>query len=138
VPGLVSGVRTLAALELVEGLAGSTIGTFTGSAPGVLLLRLSASAPLEAAGLPPVLTGLGFDITSIPSDFEAHLAADLHHVWWQTASFVAEYALGVPGDLVSALGFDHADARDRVAPLLALCAAEGSGPWPAGPADQLT
>ena len=70
--------------------------------------------------------------------FGEQISADLFHVWWQTASFIAEHALGVPADLLSGLALDHVDARERLEPLLDLCAAEGAGPWPQDPAEQLT
>jgi len=137
VPGLVGGLRAQAALHLVELLAGSSIGSLNDRG-GLLLLRVSASAPVESAGLPPELTGLGLDLSALPAEFGPQIDADLHHVWCQTAAFIAEHALDVPGDLVSGLTLDHADARDRIQPLLELCATSGSRPWPTDPAEQLS
>jgi len=137
VPGLVGGLRAQAALDLVQLLAGSTIGSVNDSG-GLLLLRISASAPVAAAGLPPELTGLGLDVSVFPAGFGDQIDADLCHVWWQSASFIAEQALEVPGDLVSGLTLDLPDPRDRVEPLLELCAAKGTRPWATDPAEQLS
>ncbi len=137
VPGLVGGQRAQAAIDLVELLAESTLGSVN-ERGGLVLLRISASAPLEAAGLPPELTGLGLDLTRLPEGFGAQIDADLVHVWWQTASFIAENALDVPPDLISGLVLDCPDARDRIKPLLDLVSAKGSRPWPADTAEQLT
>ena len=137
VPGLVGGQRAQAALDIVEMLAGAAVGSVDASR-GLMLLRVSASAPLDAAGLPPELTGLGLDITNLPDGFGAQIDADLYHVWWQTASFIAEHSLEVPADLISGLTLDHPDARHRVEPLLELCRTHGAAPWPTDHAEQLT
>ncbi len=137
VQGLSSGLRSEAAVDLVELLAASPLGSVN-ERGGLLLLRVSASAPVEAAGLPPELTGLGLDVRALPEGLGPQIDADLCHVWWQTAAFIAEHALEVPGDLVSALTLDHPDARDRIEPLLELCASNGRASWPTEPAEQLS
>ena len=137
VAGLVGGQRATAALDLVEVIAGSSVGSLT-EAGGLVLLRVSASAPLEAAGLPPELTGLGVDVEALSHTFDEQVVRDLHHVWWLSVSFIAEHALDVPGDLVSGLALDHGDSRDRVVGLLDLCRKEGSSAWPKDSAEQLT
>jgi pyruvate,orthophosphate dikinase len=140
--GLLDGVRAQAALDLLELRSGVRIGSVvTGDGlRGLVLLRVSASAPVEVAGLPPDLTGLGIDVTGLDelaAACDAQLAADLYHVWWQTAAFIAEHGLGVPGPAIAGLAIDHDRPRDRVGPLLELCASEGSRAWPHQPAEQL-
>jgi hypothetical protein len=65
VPGLVSADRAEAAVNLLETIAGRTVGSTTADG-GILLLRLSASAPLDAAGLPPDLVAIGLTNARIP------------------------------------------------------------------------
>ena len=58
VPGFTSPDRAKAAMNLLETLSGRLISSTTETG-GLVLLRLSASAPVEAAGLPPDLVCLG-------------------------------------------------------------------------------
>ncbi|MFD8303769.1 putative PEP-binding protein [Streptomyces sp. NPDC059690] len=122
------------AVELVEQLSGRRIGDPTRP----LLLRLSASAPTEVAGLPPDLACLGVtpgnagDLCAVIGRAEA-----LHEVWTATVRMIAEYALDVPGAVLDDALLDTPEPRARVEALLALVAQHGSGPFPDDPAEQL-
>ncbi|MFI5877320.1 putative PEP-binding protein [Streptomyces sp. NPDC051445] len=123
-----------AAVELVEQLAGRHIG----DPARPLLLRLSASAPTEIAGLPPDLPCLGAaparadDLCAVIGREDA-----LYDVWAATVRMIAEYALDVPGDLLDDALLDTPGARARVEVLLSLVAEHGSRPFPDDPAQQL-
>ncbi|GGS17397.1 pyruvate, phosphate dikinase [Streptomyces humidus] len=122
------------AVDLVEQLSGRRIGDPTRP----LLLRLSASAPTEIAGLPPDLACLGVtpgnasDLCAVIGRAEA-----LHEVWAATVRMIAEYALDVPGAVLDDALLDTPEPRERVEALLALVAQHGSGPFPDDPAQQL-
>ncbi|MGY4737268.1 putative PEP-binding protein [Streptomyces sp. ATMOS53] len=122
------------AVDLVEQLSGRRIGDPTRP----LLLRLSASAPTEIAGLPPDLACLGVtpgnadDLCAVIGRAEA-----LHEVWAATVRMIAEYALDVPGDVLDDALLDTPEPRAQVEALLALVAQHGSGPFPDDPAEQL-
>ncbi|MEU1932992.1 putative PEP-binding protein [Streptomyces coeruleorubidus] len=123
-----------AAVDLVEQLSGRRIG----DAGRPLLLRLSASAPTEIAGLPPDLACLGVtsgnadDLGAVIGRTEA-----LHEVWAATVRMVAEYALDVSGAVLDDALLDTPEPRARVEALLALVARHGSQPFPDDPAQQL-
>ncbi|MFF4018609.1 putative PEP-binding protein [Streptomyces sp. NPDC001843] len=123
-----------AAVELVEQLSGRRIGDH--GRP--LLLRLSASAPAEVAGLPPDLAGIG--LTPAGADgLSAVIGREeaLFEVWAATVRMTGEYALGVPGgDLDDAL-LDAAGPRARVDALLSAVARQAARPYPEDPAEQL-
>ena len=129
VPGLVSADRAEAAVNLLETIAERTVGSTTADG-GLILLRLSASAPLDAAGLPPDLVAIGLVNARIPEGLRPKMAADLANAWWKTASFIAEFALEVPSDDISALGLDFDDPALRIEPLIALCAEKGKNKFP--------
>ncbi|MFI1359376.1 putative PEP-binding protein [Streptomyces sp. NPDC020898] len=123
-----------AAVELVEQLSGRRI-----SDPArPLLLRLSASAPTEIAGLPPDLACLGFtparadDLCAVIGRADA-----LYDVWAATVRMIAEYALDVPGAVLDDALLDTPGPRERVDVLLSLVAEHGSRPFPDDPAQQL-
>ncbi|MFI7301153.1 putative PEP-binding protein [Streptomyces sp. NPDC050121] len=122
------------AVDLVEQLSGRRIGDPTRP----LLLRLSASAPTEIAGLPPDLACLGVtpgnagDLCAVIGRAEA-----LHEVWAATVRMIAEYALDVPGAVLDDALLDTPEPRAQVEALLALVAQHGSGPFPDDPAQQL-
>ncbi|CAM5735839.1 hypothetical protein SAFG77S_08410 [Streptomyces afghaniensis] len=123
-----------AAVGLVEQLAGRRIGD-TGRP---LLLRLSASAPTEIAGLPPDLACLG--VTSGNADDLCAVigrAEALYEVWAATVRMIAEYALGVSGAELDDALLDTPEPRARVEALLSLVARHGSRPFPDDPAQQL-
>src|SRR4051794_140803 len=102
------------------------------------LFRLSASAPVPVAGLPPALLGLGLSHDSVPRHATVlGRPAELNALWADTVRAVAEHALGVPVAALSAVMFDVTDPQARVSALLELCATEGSRPYPADPAEQL-
>jgi pyruvate,orthophosphate dikinase len=117
--------------------AGAAAAVATLGATGGLL-RLSASAAVEVAGLPPDAACLGMS----EHDVDAHDAVlgrpgELHAAWAATLRLVAEHALDVPAAAVRGVALDHPDPRDQVPALLDLCAAEGSGRYPAAPAEQV-
>lgn len=122
------------AVDLVEQLSGRRIGDATRP----LLLRLSASAPTEIAGLPPDLACLGVtpgnagDLCAVIGRAEA-----LHEVWAATVRMIAEYALDVPGAVLDDTLLDTPEPRARVEALLSLVAQRGSEPFPDDPARQL-
>ncbi|MGW1747257.1 putative PEP-binding protein [Streptomyces sp. NPDC002092] len=123
-----------AAVDLVEQLSGRRIGDTVRP----LLLRLSASAPTEIAGLPPDLACLGV----APGTADALCAvigqADaLYEVWAATVRVIAEHALDVPGALLDDALLDTPEPRARVEVLLSLVAAHGSRAFPDDPAQQL-
>ncbi|WP_215451512.1 putative PEP-binding protein [Streptomyces sp. ATCC 21386] len=123
-----------AAVDLVEQLSGRRIEDT--SRP--LLLRLSASAPTEIAGLPPDLACLGVaparadDLCALIGRADA-----LYEVWAGTVRMIAEYALAVPGALLDDALLDTPTPRARVDVLLSLVAEHGSVPFPDEPAGQL-
>ncbi|WP_340375198.1 putative PEP-binding protein [Streptomyces sp. SS7] len=123
-----------AAVDLVEQLSGRRIG----DAARPLLLRLSASAPTQIAGLPPDLACLGVapgtadDLCAVIGRADA-----LHEVWAATVRVIAEHALDVPGALLDDALLDNPEPRARVEVLLSLVAENGSRPFPDDPAQQL-
>ncbi|MFC8194009.1 putative PEP-binding protein [Streptomyces sp. NPDC057298] len=123
-----------AAVGLVEQLAGRRIG----DAARPLLLRLSASAPTEIAGLPPDLACLGVtsgnvdDLCAVIGRAEA-----LYEVWTTTVRMIAEYALDVPGAELDDALLDTPEPRARIEALLSLVAQHGSQPFPDDPSQQL-
>ncbi|MEW2120279.1 putative PEP-binding protein [Streptomyces sp. NPDC005474] len=124
-----------AAVELVEQLSGRHIG----DPARPLLLRLSASAPTEIAGLPPDLACLG--VTAAGADDLCAVigrADALHDVWGTTVRMIAEYALDVPGAVLDDALLDTSGPRERVSALLSLVAEYGSQPFPDDPAQQLS
>lgn len=136
VPGLKKPERAAAAVRLLESLAACSVGSFNDKG-GLVLLRLSASAPVEAAGIPPDLVCLGLPDAAIPNDVSASMARDMAISWWKTASSIAEHVLAVPRDVIAALDLDIAEPADRISPLLNACVEHGSGPFPRTAADQL-
>ncbi|GGK71011.1 putative PEP-binding protein [Streptomyces flaveus] len=123
-----------AALDLVEQLSGRRIGDR--SRP--LLLRLSASASTEVAGLPPELACIG--ITPADADgIRAVIGRDdvLYEVWAATVRMIAEYALDVPAPELDDASLDAPDARARVDALLSTVARHAERPYPDDPAEQL-
>ncbi|MFJ8111581.1 putative PEP-binding protein [Streptomyces sp. NPDC096132] len=124
-----------AAVELVEQLSGRRIG----DTARPLLLRLSASAPREIAGLPPDLACLGVspagadDLCAVIGGEEA-----LYEVWAGTVRVIAEYALDVPGALLDDALLDTPGPRARAKVLLSLVAEHGIRPFPDDPAQQLS
>ncbi|MDK1346924.1 PEP-utilizing enzyme [Streptomyces sp. 378] len=123
-----------AAVGLVEQLSGRRIGDVARP----LLLRLSASAPTEIAGLPPDLACLG--VTSDNADDLCAVigrAEALYEVWAATVRMIAEYALDVSGAVLDDALLDTPGPRARVEALLTLVARHGSQPFPDDPAQQL-
>jgi len=129
VPGFTSPDRAKAAIRLLESMSGRTVGTMT-EAGGLVLLRLSASAPVEAAGLPADLVCVGLRGAQVPEGIPVRMAADLALAFWSTASTIAEHSLEVPADDVATLELDFANPADRIAPLLAMCEEKGTGAFP--------
>ena len=129
VPGFTSPDRAKAAMNLLESISGRTISSTTES-NGLVLLRLSASAPQEAAGLPPDLVCLGLKMGVLPEDLGETGRADLAKSWWKSAAFIAENALGVPADEIGVLAIDIDDPADRIEPLMRLCDEHGTAPFP--------
>jgi pyruvate,orthophosphate dikinase len=102
------------------------------------LFRLSASAPVAVAGLPPELLCLGLSL----DNFEQHAEMlgrpdELSAVWASTIRAVAEHALAVPSAAISGVVLDVVDPIALVQALLDLCGAEGRAPYPSGRAEQL-
>ncbi|GCB43273.1 putative PEP-binding protein [Streptomyces sp. NL15-2K] len=123
-----------AALDLVEQLSGRRIGDR--SRP--LLLRLSASASTEVAGLPPELACIG--ITPADADgIRAVIGRDdvLYEVWAATVRLIAEYALDVPAPELDDASLDTPDPRARVDALLSTVARHAERQYPDDPAEQL-
>lgn len=129
VPGLTSPDRAKAAVRLLESLSNRKVGVMSDAA-GLVLLRLSASAPVEAAGLPPDLVCLGVKGAVIPGSIGGTLLADLAASWWKAAAFIAENALQVPADEVATLSMDIADPAARIPALIDLCDTHGAAPFP--------
>ncbi|MFI6935354.1 putative PEP-binding protein [Streptomyces sp. NPDC050287] len=123
-----------AAVELVEQLSGRRVG----DPARPLLLRLSASAPREVAGLPPDLACLGVtpdnagDLINVIGRAEA-----LYEVWAATVRMIAEYALDVPAAVLDDALLDAPGPRARVEALLALVEQHAERPFPGDPAEQL-
>jgi pyruvate,orthophosphate dikinase len=122
------------AVGLVEQLAGRRIG----DPARPLLLRLSASAPGEVAGLPPDLACLG--VTPDTADALCAVigrAEALYEVWASTVRMIAEYALDVPAAVLDDALLDAPEPRARVEALLSLVARHAERPYPDDPAEQL-
>lgn len=136
VPGFTSPDRAKAAMNLLEDISGREISTTTETG-GLVLLRLSASAPVAAAGLPPDLTCLGLKRSVIPDDLGAKARGELGVAWWKTAAFIAEHALGVPIEDLGSLDFDYPDPVERVEPFRRLCEEKGSSPFPTKRSEQV-
>ncbi|KOU56387.1 pyruvate phosphate dikinase [Streptomyces sp. MMG1533] len=123
-----------AAVELVQQLSGRRVG----DAARPLLLRLSASAPGEVAGLPPDLACLGAtpdnagDLCTVIGRAEG-----LYEVWASTVRMIAEYALGIPATVLDDALLDAPEPRARVEALLSLVARHAERPFPDDPAEQL-
>ena len=122
------------AVDLMEELVGRRVGA--GSQP--MLLRLVPSAPVVASGLPPQVPGVGLTPANAgPLVALIGREGDLYETWVSVLRLVAQDALDVsPDDLEDALEGVHAP-QAQVEALLAVCAAEGSGPVPDDPAEQL-
>lgn len=102
------------------------------------LFRLSASAPVPVAGLPPDLECLGLS----RENFEQHAEAlgrpvELSLVWANTIRALAEHALAVPAAAIGGVALDVVDPLEQVYALLDLCTTEGREPFPSGAAEQL-
>lgn len=136
VPGFTTPSRAKAAMNLLETIAGRQISSTTDTG-GLVLLRLSASAPVPAAGLPPDLVCLGLKRSVIPEGLGTAARADLGAAWWRTAAFIAEYALDVPSDELGGLDIDYPDPVERVDPFKALCEEKGSAPFPTKRSEQV-
>ena len=136
VPGFTSPDRAKAAMNLLEGISKRTISGTTESG-GLVLMRLSASAPVEAAGLPPDLVCLGLKRSVIPEGLGPKALSDLASAWWKTAAFIAEHALEVPGDEIGVLHMDYPDPLERLEPFRQLCAEKGTAPFPPKRSDQV-
>jgi pyruvate,orthophosphate dikinase len=123
-----------AAVELVEQLSGRRVGDATRP----LLLRLSASAPTDIAGLPPDLACLGVtpdsvgDLCTVIGRAEA-----LYEVWAASVRMIAEYGLDVPAALLDDALLDSPEPRARVEALLSLVAQHAGRPFPDDPAEQV-
>ncbi|MDH6437591.1 pyruvate,orthophosphate dikinase [Streptomyces sp. SAI-144] len=123
-----------AAVELVEQLSGRRIG----DSARPLLLRLSASAPTDIAGLPPDLACLGVTPDSAGDLCTVIGRADaLDEVWAATVRMIAEYGLDVPAALLDDALLDSPAPRARVEALLSLVARHAARPFPDDPAEQL-
>ncbi|MFJ9903457.1 putative PEP-binding protein [Streptomyces sp. NPDC101152] len=123
-----------AAVELVEQLSGRRIG----DRGRPLLLRVSASASAEVAGLPPDLAAIGL-APPCADELSAVIGREevLYEVWAATLRMIAEYALDVPGpDLDDAL-LDATGPKARVEALLTAVARHTGRPYPDDPAEQL-
>lgn len=123
-----------AAVALVEQLSGRRVG----DPARPLLLRLSASAPGEVAGLPPDLACLG----ATPDNAEdlctvIGRAEGLYEAWAATVRMIAEYALDIPAAVLDDALLDAPEPRDRVEALLSLVAQHTERPFPVDPAEQL-
>ncbi len=136
VPGLTSPDRAKAAVRLLESISNRKVGTTTESG-GLVLLRLSASAPVVASGLPPDLVCIGVKGALVPEGLAPSVVADLSAAWWKAASFIAENALEVPADEIGTLAMDIDDAAERIEPLLRLCETHGNSPFPTKPSHQV-
>ncbi len=131
-----SGDRAKAAMNLLESISGREISSTTDSG-GLVLLRLSASTPVAAAGLPSDLACLGLKRSVIPDGLGARARNDLGVAWWKAATFIAEYALGVPVEDLGSLDIDYPGLVERVDPFKELCAEKGSSPFPTKRSEQV-
>lgn len=129
VPGLTSPDRAKAAIRLLESISNRKVGSTT-EAGGLVLLRLSASAPVEAAGLPPDLVCIGVKGALVPDGLGPTMAADLAAAWWKAAAFIAENALAVPADEIGTIAMDVTDPAERIPALVALADAQGNSAFP--------
>ncbi|MCW2613506.1 MAG: ppdK 2 [Frankiales bacterium] len=121
-------------VDLMEELVGRRVGD-TGHP---MLLRLVASAPVAASGLPPQVPGIGLTPTNAASLIDLiGREGDLYEVWASVLRLVAEDALGVSPDALEDALEGVTSAPAQVEALLAVCAAEGTGPVPEDPAEQL-
>ncbi len=122
------------AVDLLSALAGRRVG----QADRPMLLRLVASAPVPAAGLPPMVAGLGLSLATAPALGVAIGRADtLYETWSATVRTIAEGALGVPADDIDDLVLDNPDPAKQLHALLDMCEQLGKGPYPQDPAEQV-
>ncbi|WP_433920264.1 PEP-utilizing enzyme [Streptomyces canus] len=123
-----------AAVELVEQLSGRRVG----DSARPLLLRLSASAPADIAGLPPDLACLGVTPDSAGDLCTVIGRADaLDEVWTATVRMIAEYGLDVPAALLDDALLDNPAPHARVEALLSVIDRHAGQPFPDDPAEQL-
>lgn len=109
-----------------------------GEPPEGVLVRLSASAPVEVAGLPPEVSCLGLSpATADQVDAVLGRPDQLHAAWAATIRLIAEHARHVPAASLSGVTLDTPDPCDQVPALLRLCEAEGDGAYPASLAGQV-
>jgi pyruvate,orthophosphate dikinase len=122
------------AVDLMEELVGRRVG----DSQHPMLLRLVASAPVPAAGLPPELPALGLTPDNAGALVDViGRAGDLHDAWASVLRLVAEDALDVdPDDLDDAMA-DVTGSVGQVSVLLELCAQKGLRAFPDDPAEQL-
>ncbi|MFI0447412.1 putative PEP-binding protein [Actinomadura sp. 6N118] len=124
-----------AAVELLQQLAGRRLAH--GERP--MLVRLTASAPVPVAGLPPDLPVVGL----APHNRDAVMKVIgrdqvLHEVWAAMLRSIGEHGLGVAGAAMDDLMLDVTDPYEQVPALLELIAAEAAAPFPDDPAGQLS
>ncbi|HEX6358761.1 putative PEP-binding protein [Actinophytocola sp.] len=123
-----------AVVELLQQLSGRTAGH--GERP--MLIRLTASAPVAVAGLPPDLPVIGLTPRNSAAVLDAvGDGSVLHEVWAGMLRMIGEHALGVPSARLGDLLLDLADPREQVPALLTALAHEGTEPFPDDTARQL-
>ncbi|WP_239381399.1 putative PEP-binding protein [Frankia sp. CIT1] len=122
------------AVELLSALASRRVG----QSERPMLIRLVASAPVPAAGLPPMVAGLGLCLDTAPALCAAIGRAEvLYETWSATVRSIAEGALGVPADDIDGVVLDNPDPAKRLHALLEMCERLGSRPYPDDPAEQV-
>jgi len=122
------------AVDLMQELVGRAVG----AAAHPMLLRLSASAPVAASGLPPEVPALGVSWENAPA-LAALIGrdADLYAAWAGVIRFLAQGPLELsPDDLDDAVA-GVLGPQDQVRVLLELCEQKGLRPFPSDPAEQL-
>ncbi|MDT4940152.1 MAG: pyruvate, orthophosphate dikinase, partial [Pseudonocardiales bacterium] len=103
-----------------------------------MLLRLSASAATEVAGLPADLTAIGLTVERAEHIGEIIGREDEAIPFYRAfVRTLAEGALDVDVDDLEDIQFDISDPREQILAMLELCATKGSGPIPDEPAEQL-
>jgi pyruvate,orthophosphate dikinase len=122
------------AVQLVEEIAGRRVT----DPQRPMVLRLSASAAAEVAGLPPVLSAIGLDVERAERVGEIIGRIDEAIPFYRTfIRTLAEHALGVDVDDIEDVLFDVSDPREQIRALLELCETKGKGPIPEDPAEQV-
>jgi pyruvate,orthophosphate dikinase len=122
------------AVELLEELAGRRVT----DPQRPMLIRLSASASADVAGLPADLTAIGLNVERAEHIGEIIGRVDEAIPFYRTfVRTIAEHALDVDADDLEDVLFDITDPREQILAMLELCETKGSAAMPDDPGEQV-